>query len=170
MEDGDALGLIAEIGIAIAGFAGVVATLRAPEGNMGSYEATRIGTLLGQSATVVLLALLPFALHFAGLSIRAIWVVSSSAMAVLVMTAVLVMLRVFKTVARVREEDRTPGSKFVGVSVFATTTGIVALQLGNLTSLQQLWPFYVGLLVLITQSLFGFAYILFAPSRSEVEG
>ena len=168
MEGADALGLIAEIGIAIAGFAGVIATLRAPGGKMGSYEATRIGTLLGQSATVVLLALLPFALHFAGLSIRAIWVVSSSAMAVLVMTAVLVMLRVFKTVVPEREEDRTPGSKFVGVSVIATTTGIVALQLGNLTSLQQLWPFYVGLLALITQSLFGFAYILFAPANTEV--
>jgi hypothetical protein len=169
MEGADALGLIAEVGIAIAGFAGVIATLRAPGGKMGSYEAMRIGTLLGESATVVLLALLPFALHFAGLSVRAIWVVSSSAMAVLVMTAFLVMLRVGMTVVPVREEDRTSGSKFVFVSVIAATTGIVALQLGNLTSLQQLWPFYVGLLALITRSLFGFAYILFAPSKGEVE-
>ena len=135
MEGADALGLIAEIGIAIAGFAGVIATLRAPGGKMGSYEALRIGNLLGQSGTVVLLALLPFALHFAGLSVRAIWVVSSSAMAVLVMTAFLVVLRVAKTVVPVREEDRTSGSKFAFVSVIAATTGIVALQLGNLTSL-----------------------------------
>jgi hypothetical protein len=89
--------------------------------------------------------------------------------AVLVMTALLVMLRVAQTVAPVRMEDRTPGAKFVGVSVIATTTGIIALQLGNLASLQQLWPFYVGLLALITQSLFGFAYILFAPSRVELQ-
>ena len=169
MEGGDALGLIAEIGIAIAGFAGVIATLRAPGGKMGSYAAMRIGSLLGQSAIVVLLALLPFALHFAGLSVRVIWVVSSSAMAVLVMTAFLVVLRVAKTVVPVREEDRTSGSKFAFVSVIAATTGIVALQLGNLTSLQQLWPFYVGLLALITQSLFAFGYILFSPSRAEVQ-
>jgi hypothetical protein len=169
MEGADALGLLAEIGIAIAGFAGVIATLRAPGGKMGSYEALRIGVLLGQSANVVLLALLPFALHFAGLSVRAIWFVSSSAMAVLVMMAFLLMLRVAKAVVPVREEDRTSGSKFVFVSTIAVTTGIVALQLGNLTFLRQLWPFYVGLLTLITQSLFAFAYILFAPSRGEVQ-
>ncbi len=136
---------------------------------MGSYAAMRIGNLLGQSGTVVLLALLPFALQFAGLSVRAIWVVSSSAMAVLVMTIFLVTLRVSKTAVPVREEDRAPGVKFVYASTFAVMTGNIALQLGNLASLHQLWPFYVGLLALTTQSLFAFAYILFAPSRVEVQ-
>ena len=168
MEGGDALGLIAEIGIAIAGFAGVIATLRVSGGKMGPYEAMRTGTLLGHSAIVVLLALLPFALHFAGLSISAIWTVSSSAMVVLVLSAFLVMLRVARSVVPEREEDRTLGSKFALVSTSATTMGVIALQLGNLTILQQLWPFYVGLLALITQSLFSFAYILFAPVPHEV--
>ena len=60
MEGADALGLIAEVGIAIAGFAGVVATLRAPRGRVRAYAAFRIGILLGLSASTVLLALLPF--------------------------------------------------------------------------------------------------------------
>ena len=50
VEGADALGLIAEIGIAIAGFAGVIATLRAPRGRMGSYAVMRIGNLLAYSA------------------------------------------------------------------------------------------------------------------------
>ena len=54
MEGADAIGLIAEIGIAIAGFAGVIAALRAPGGRIGAYAAMRIGGLLGQNATLVL--------------------------------------------------------------------------------------------------------------------
>ena len=75
MEGGDALGLIAEVGIAIAGFAGVIAALRAPGGRIAPYAAFRIGTLLGTSALAVLLALLPFAFHFAGLTSATIWAV-----------------------------------------------------------------------------------------------
>jgi hypothetical protein len=45
MEGADALGLIAEVGIAIVGFAGVIATLRASGGRIGSYAAVRIAML-----------------------------------------------------------------------------------------------------------------------------
>ena len=84
MEGADALGLIAEVGIAIAGFAGVIAALRAPGGRMGPYAAFRIGILLGQSTAVVLFALLPFALHHAGLTGGTVWTLSSAGMAGLV--------------------------------------------------------------------------------------
>ena len=89
MEGADALGMIAEVGIAIAGFAGVIATLRAPGGKIGTYAALRIGGLLYLSATVVLLSLLPFAFHFAGVSSRAIWGLSSGAMVALATAIVL---------------------------------------------------------------------------------
>jgi hypothetical protein len=168
MEGADALGLIAEVGIAIAGFAGVIATLRAPGGRIGAYAAMRIGLLLSMSGTVVLLALLPFALQFAGLSVGTLWTVSSSAMVVLVMTSSLVALRVSKTALPVAEEDRAPGMKFVSVAYFAVLIGNIVLQLANAAFFGQLWPFYVGLLALTTYSLFLFAYILFAPSRAEV--
>jgi hypothetical protein len=42
------------------------------------------------------------------------------------------------------------------------------LQIANAVFFRQLWPFYVGLLIITTFSLFMFAYILFAPSRVEV--
>jgi hypothetical protein len=54
VEGADALGLIAEVGIAIAGFAGVIVTLRAPGGAMETYAAVRIGALFGWSPTAVL--------------------------------------------------------------------------------------------------------------------
>ncbi len=167
MEGADALGLVAEIGIAIAGFAGVVAALRAPGGRIGAYAAMRIGILLGMSGTVVLLALLPFALHFAGLGVERIWAVSSSAVVMMIVLNFLVLRRASNAFP-VAEEDRPPGLKFVVGSYFAILTGTMALQLANAASLQQLWPFYVGLLALTTYSLFQFAYILLVPSRAEV--
>jgi hypothetical protein len=51
----------------------------------------------------------------------------------------------------------------------ATLAGVHVLQLANVAFLRQLWPLYVGLLIITTFSLFTFAYILFAPSRSEVQ-
>ena len=81
MEGADALGLIVEVGIAIAGFAGVIAALRAPGGTMGLFAKFRVATVLSMSATVVLLALIPFAFHYAGLTSNTIWAVSSSVMA-----------------------------------------------------------------------------------------
>ena len=76
MEGIDALGLIAEVGIAIAGFVGIVVALRAQSGAIGPFDELRIGTLLGVSALGVLLALLPFALHFAGLGGEMTWALS----------------------------------------------------------------------------------------------
>ena len=169
MEGADALGLIGEIGIGIVGFAGVVAALRAPGGRMGPYAAMRIGVLLGMSGTVVLLALLPFALHFAGLSVGTIWAASSSATVMMIVMNFLVLRRAGMAALPAEEEDRAPGMKFVVVAYVATLTGTIALQLANAAFLRQLWPFYVGLLALTTYSLFAFAYVLFAPSRVEVQ-
>jgi len=170
MEGADALGLIAEIGIAIAGFAGVIAALRAQGGTMGTYEAMRIGTLLGWSVSAVLAALLPFALHFAGLAEATIWTLSSSALAVLVAMVLLGASRVFRSLGAPRTPgDRAPGYRLVAPLLLAFPAGVLVLQGANVLFLRQLWPFYAGLLAITALSLFAFAYVLFAPSQSEVQ-
>jgi hypothetical protein len=168
MEGGDALGLIAEVGIAIAGFAGVIATLRAPEGRIEPYAAIRISVLLGFSVEVVILGLLPFAFDFAGLSGPTIWTLSSFAMAVLIGTLQIVTSRVFREVVPAEREDRAPGEWLIIYISTAVLLSIVGLQLANAALFRQLWPFYVGLLGLTGFCLYQFAFILFAPSRSEV--
>jgi hypothetical protein len=168
VEGADALGLIAEVGIAIAGFAGVVATLRAAGGTMGAFAAFRIGILLAISAEAVLLALLPFAFHFAGLTSATIWAVSSSVMTMLLVTHWVATLRSARTAVPAVAEYRPPGMEFVRVAYIVSTTSNIVLQLANVALFRQLWPFYLGLLVLTAYSLFVFAYILFAPSRAEV--
>ncbi len=168
MEGADALGLVAEIGIAIAGFAGVVAALRAPGGRMGAYAATRIGILFAFSASAVLLALLPFAFEFADLASATIWALSSSAMLVILGTVQFVLFRIGRRVNPSAPEDRAPGTGLVRTSSIAIFAGVHVLQLANAAFFRQLWPFYVGLLVITTFSLFMFAYILFVPAKAEM--
>jgi hypothetical protein len=161
--------LIAEIGIAIAGFAGVIATLRAPGGRLGAYAALRIGTLLGFSVLAVLLALLPSALHFADLSTRTIWTWSSGMMAVLVVAVYFAPWRIaMAKTALPAPEDRAPGWGLMSLLIAGSTAGVAVLQLANVVFVGQIWPFYLGLLAITALSLLQFAYILFAPSRFEV--
>lgn len=168
MQGADALGLIAEVGIAIAGFAGVIAALRAPGGRIGAYAAHRIGISLGLSTSTVLLALLPFAFEFAGLATGKIWVLSSSATVVLIGTFQIVTFRLQQVLRPATPEDRPPGIRFVIVYGTATLVGVNVLQLVNVVWFSELWPFYVGLLTLTAFSLISFAYNLFAPSSVEV--
>jgi hypothetical protein len=167
VEGADALGLIAEIGIAIAGFAGVIAVLRAPDGRIAPYAMFRIGWLLTQSGSAVLLALLPFAFHQAGLIDVAIWRLSSGVMLVPV---ALLIVGPFTFAARLlpAPEAQAPG---VGVMVpiqYAIMAMNIVLQAANVTLIGQLWPFYVGLLATTAVSLLQFGWLLFAASRAEV--
>ncbi len=170
MEGADALGLIAEVGIAIAGFAGVIAALRAPGGRMEPYSVFRIGWLLCLSGSAVLLALLPFAFHQAGCSDVAIWRLSSG---VSLVPPVLLMVGPFTFAARLtppREaEAYAPGVRVMVPILYAVLFANVVLQAVNVAWIGQLWPFYVGLLATMAVSLLTFGWVLFAPSRVEVQ-
>jgi hypothetical protein len=135
---------------------------------MGAYAATRIGILFAFSASAVLLALLPFAFEFADLASATIWALSSSAMLVILGTVQFVLFRISRRALPSAREDRAPGVGLVRTSSIAIFAGVQVLQLANAAFFRQLWPFYVGLLIITSYSLLMFAYILFAPSRSEV--
>ena len=171
MEGADALGLIAEVGIAIAGFAGVVAALRAPGGRLTPYEALRISSLLGLSGTAVLLALVPGALQFAGLMETRIWTSSSLAMIVFLATMTFAQFRYYRIAFEGRPvgtEARAPGGRIVSTSFNVLRGAIVALQLANVIVMGQLWPFYFGLLAITAMSLFQFGNVLFTSPSPEV--
>ena len=58
--------------------------------------------------------------------------------------------------------------RFFGPFIVATYISIIALQVANVAFHYQLWPFHLGLVLMIALSLVAFAYILFAPTRGEV--
>jgi len=126
VEGGDALGLIAEVSIAVAGFAGLT------------------------SATI--------------------WTLSSSAMAALVAAVFLGTIHIgYARGALPALGNRAPGQRLFTPYAIGMPTGIIVLQLANALFFRQLWPFFLGLLARTAHSLLLFAYILFAPSRAEVQ-
>ncbi len=170
MEGADGLGLIAEVGIAIAGFAGVVAALRAQGGRIEPFAAWRIGILLSNSTTVVLLALIPIALHYAGLASGTVWTLSSAGMAgVLLLVFFVASPLIYYRRVRPSGAEDPPGTRWWGLFSWPYVVAIFILQVANAASIGQLWPFYVGLVGITALSLFNFAYFLLAPIRSEVQ-
>jgi hypothetical protein len=168
MEGGDALGLIAEIGIAIAGFAGVIAALRSPGRKIGTVSAFRIGVLLSHSCSVVLLALLPFAFHLAGLTSTMIWTLTSGMAGGVVFGLLVAIPLVLRRMGIATLGASPAGDRWVGTFGYPYMGAIGVLQLANAASIGQVWPFYVGLLGITGFSLFLFAWTLLAPSSAEV--
>ncbi len=83
MEATEVLTLIAEIGIALAGFTGVVTVVGRPPGPLSALEAFRLSQLLALSLGAVALALLPLGLYHLGIDAPRLWQISSAAMAIL---------------------------------------------------------------------------------------
>ena len=78
MSEAETLRLIAEIGIAVAGFSGVVVALGRRAG--GSWEAGRLWMLLVQALGAALFAFAPLLLETAGLSASLNWRFSNGAL------------------------------------------------------------------------------------------
>lgn len=90
-------------------------------------------------------------------------------MVILIVLTLLVPLWIFRRVAPDAAEDRTPGIRLIGPISIALTLSIVVLQVVNVVFIRDLWPMVAGLLATMALSLFSFGYILFAPSRVELQ-
>lgn len=80
MQAAEVLTVLAEISIALAGFAGIVVALR-QRGIAGFqlHELVRLRFMLGVGCELLFLALLPFLFHYLGLA-KSTWVLSSYVM------------------------------------------------------------------------------------------
>ena len=82
MQGSDVLTVIAEIGVALAGFSGIVVALRQRSVESWSPpEILRLRFLVYSSVLIFLFALLPFAFHHLGAAPAVTWSVSSLALA-----------------------------------------------------------------------------------------
>jgi ABC-type iron transport system FetAB permease component len=73
----DSLATVAEIGIALAGFSGLVVVLRKRSGSLNDIEKYRMSVLLATAFGAMFLALLPGALQQLGLDDDVVWRASS---------------------------------------------------------------------------------------------
>jgi hypothetical protein len=94
MEGAGTLELLAELAVGVLGFSGIVAALarRAP-GEWAPIDQRRFFSMVLIGALVVILALLPFPLHYAGLGTSSLWGWSSGLGAVLVVSVAVGVVR-----------------------------------------------------------------------------
>ena len=163
MEPGEALGIAAQIAVALAGFAGVVVVFRRESVHEWSaVDKLRLRLLLANS-------LLPLGLCMMGMVLLTIkpmppgiwrWC-SGIAFAVSLLFAI-TMTKYFRRLD-VRQERRERATRFI-LYLFAMF-GIAAtlLQLYNAAFLGVFWAFFISIVFQVIIALFQFARMIFLP-------
>ena len=154
----------AQISLAMAGFAGVVAAYRnQSEDGWGSVEQFWLRLLLFNS-------ILPFSFSLVGIFIlvvnpsRASWRWSSGIAALcLVPYAVMIMRRLRAMAPGVLEA--AGGGWLVSRSLVSVLTGICLLQMWNAAFGSEFWPFFAAILSLILGAIFQFARLVLTSHR-----
>jgi hypothetical protein len=159
MEPGEALGVAAQIAVALAGFAGVVVVFRRESVHEWSpLDKFRLRLLLANS--ILPLALCMIALLFLTLepALTGVWRWCSG-----VEFFVLSVLGTTTTAGFRRfDVQRLQGAPGNSVFYFFATLGIAAmlLQLYNVAFLGAFWPFFTGIVLQLVGAMFQFARMI----------
>jgi hypothetical protein len=158
MEYAGILELLAELAISVLGFSGVVAVLgRRSAGEWTLVDRVRFFTMVRLTVSVLILAVLPFPLHSAGLAAETIWGWCSGIASLIV---VLNLVVAFIDNAFARSVLSDPGtSRLATAYIFISASTAVALFAVNATGIgleRSFTPYLVATLL-----LFGSPVVLF---------
>ena len=156
----------AEIGIGIAGFAGIASVL-GYEGRDGwkPQNIVRIQLLLRASFGAVLLSLLPIALASAEMSDESLWGSSSAIYAALAAYALVTGLYGLRGGVTSTEPVEPSYIFFLVGSLFA----IITLSVANLMLFQTAWPYLFSLLLTLSIAFIQFVRLLRGLWRNRTE-
>lgn len=153
----DALSIIAEVSLGLAGFTGVVVVLGRVERD--AFLRLRLSYLLSVSFSALLLALLPFALSELSLATHQVWLTAS-----LLLAASGVAIALGHTPAIRRNRREHPGilgpATLVtgyGLTLAASLCGVIGLAIQS----ERVGAYLAGLIFLVSQAIFMFIRILF---------
>jgi hypothetical protein len=163
MEPGEALGIVAQIAVALAGFAGVVVVFRRESIHEWSPpDKLRLRFLLTNS-------ILPLGFCMLGLLLLTIkpmppgiwrWC-SGFAFAVSLLFAV-TMTRTFRRLD-LRQIQRERATRFVFYLFGTFGTAAILLQLYNTAFLGAFWPFFTAIIFQLVTAMFQFARMILLP-------
>jgi hypothetical protein len=163
MEPGEALGIAAQIAVALAGFAGVVVVFRRESvHHWSTIDKLRLRLLLSNSILPLLLCIIGLLL----LTIRpapvSIWRWCSAIAFVVFLLFAMTMPKIFRRLG-LRQIQREHATRFV-FYLFGTL-GIAAnlLQLYNTAFLGAFWPFFSGIVFQLVTATFQFARMILLP-------
>jgi hypothetical protein len=157
--DGESLLTAAiEVGIALAGFSGIVAVLgRRTEGGWSIADKIRLQLLLQTSFSTILFAMLPLFLLSMRIAPSSIWRISSGIWLVYIAVDVPVRMR---QIARSREESAETISTRYVASLAAGLMAVFLVQLLNAVSLAQAWPHLLAVIWTIVVAFIQFIRLL----------
>ena len=158
MEYGDVFIALAEIGVAIAGFSGIVAVFGTRSaGQWTPDDRLRLAFLLVCSLTVVFFSLLPFAISALHLPATVLWRAASGLLAIWLVLADIVA---FRRIGRVRHEFQSDSRRWLKALVRAGDAASVVLLTYNVIWMAEVGLFLLALLWLLLQSVVMFVELL----------
>lgn len=160
MEPGEALGIAAQIAVALAGFAGVVVVFRRESVHEWSaVDKLRLRLLLGNS-------LLPLGLCIMGMVLLTIkpmplgiWRWCSGIAFVISLLFAITTTKYFRHL-EVRQAQRERATRFIFYLVAMFGIAANVLQLYNAAFLGVFWPFFIGIAFQVITALFQFARMI----------
>ena len=158
MEHADVFLGLAEIGVAIAGFSGIVAVFGARSaGQWTPEDRLRLAFLLVCSLTVVFFSLLPFPMTALHLPVKALWRTASGLLAIWLILANFLALR---SIARAQYRFQSKPRVWLKVVVRIGDAAAVGLLSYNVIWMAEAGLFLLVLLWLLLQSVIMFAELL----------
>jgi hypothetical protein len=163
----DALGLVAEVSVGLAGFAAVAVMLGRGPGRWSEGDAARIRLLLAAAFGALFTSLLPVGLVWSGVGDQPSLQVGAAA---LVATYVLWSRAAARAVARIAAEERAVFNPRIaqiirGISI--TTMGLLLLAASGLAGRATSGLLFLGLYLLLGYAAFGFVRLVFVRPSSE---
>ena len=163
MEPGDALGIAAQIAVALAGFAGVVVVFRRESIHEWSpADKLRLRFLLTNS-------ILPLGLCMLGLLLLTIkpmppgiWRWCSGFAFVVSLLFATTMTKIFRRLD-LRQIQRKRATRFVSYLLGTFGTAAILLQLYNAVFLGAFWPFFTSIIFQLVTAMFQFARMILLP-------
>lgn len=158
MTGADLLETLAEVGITLAGFTGIVAMLgRRGHGEWEAHEWLRLAMLLTFSFGSVFFAFLPFLLDAHHVAEARVWQLSSLALAAFVVVAYAVIVaRIYRLGPGVRDEFPRWAGATVGIASAVVVVHLVANALGA----SEFGPYFSGMLWLLGAAALQFYRLL----------
>jgi hypothetical protein len=169
MEPSTALTTSAQIAVAIAGFAGVVAVFRTGSvHDWGRVEKFWLRLLLVNS-------ILPLAFSMFGLILLAvtpvpptIWRWCSGFAALILLLYGIVILKTLVGFAP-GQLEAAGGTRFTSYSLLALLVLVSLLQLGNVATLAAFWPFFGAIAALLLGSMYQFVRLVLVPQHGRMD-
>ena len=169
MEPGPSLVATAQIAVAIAGFAGVVAMFRSESvHNWGVVEKFWLRLLLLNSILPLAFSLFGLFCLVAAPVSPATWRWCSGFAALSLLPYALMIIRklVVFTAGQLRAAG---GGKTVSYALFTLLAAVCVLQLWNVIMGAAFWPFFAAIILLLLGAMYQFVRLVLTPQKPETE-